>query len=129
MIDVVAYCARAAALDDPRFRPVTPEELSDIDIEISVLSPLEDIRPEEIVAGKHGLLVRRDRDRGVLLPQVAQQFNWSSERFLEETCAKAGLQPSAWKDPKTQIQAFTAQVFSEAELNIRCTKQGYSIST
>ena len=69
---------------------------------------------EAIEAGKHGLVVSQGRQRGVLLPQVATQFNWSPQRFLEETCVKAGLERDAWKDPATRVQAFTAEVFSEA---------------
>jgi AmmeMemoRadiSam system protein A len=111
---VVAHCARAAALDDSRFDPVTSAELSEIDIEVSVLSLLQDVALEAIEPGKHGLLVSRGMQRGVLLPQVASQFNWGAQRFLEETCVKAGLERDAWKDPATRIQAFTAEVFSEA---------------
>jgi uncharacterized protein len=130
LVHVVASCARAAALEDPRFSPLSQEDLGDIDIEISVLSPLKDIRSSEIVAGKHGLIVSRDSYRGVLLPQVAGQFNWTAQRFLEETCVKAGLDPSAWKDPETRIQAFTAEVFGESELSAsESPKPGYSIST
>jgi uncharacterized protein len=130
LVEVIAYCARAAALDDPRFAPVRPDEVPELDIEISVLSPLEDITPDKIVAGKHGLVVTRGWERGVLLPQVATEFNWSAEKFLEETCVKAGLGPDDWKDPETRIQAFTAEVFGESELNPRSFPQrGYSIST
>lgn len=130
LVHVIASSARAAALEDPRFAPLTSEELADIDIEISVLSPLSDISPGEIVAGKHGLLVSRGPNRGVLLPQVAGQFQWTAQRFLEETCVKAGLDPSAWKDSETRIQAFTAEVFGESELSANeLPKPGYSIST
>src|SRR5580693_9321166 len=111
---VVAHCARAAALDDSRFEPVGLAELSQIEIEVSVLSTLEDVTLEGIEAGKHGLVVSQGRQRGVLLPQVASQSNWGAQRFLEETCAKAGLERDAWKDPATRVQAFTAEVFSEA---------------
>jgi AmmeMemoRadiSam system protein A len=111
---VVAHCARAAALDDSRFDPVTSSELSEIDIEVSVLSALEDVALDAIEPGKHGLLVGRGMQRGVLLPQVASQFKWGAQRFLEETCVKAGLEHDAWKDPTTRVQAFTADVFSEA---------------
>jgi AMMECR1 domain-containing protein len=79
-----------------------------------VLSALEDVTLEAIEAGKHGLVVSQGRQRGVLLPQVASQFNWSGTRFLEETCVKAGLDREAWKDAATRVQAFTAEVFSEA---------------
>jgi len=113
LIDVVAYCARAAALSDPRFAPVLPDELLGIEIEISVLSPLETVVPAQIEAGRHGILVTRGRQRGVLLPQVASDFHWTAMRFLEETCEKAGLARDAWKDSGTRIEAFTAEVFSE----------------
>jgi uncharacterized protein len=130
LVHVVTYCAKAAALDDPRFSPLTREELVGIDIEISVLSPLEDMAPQNIICGRHGLLVSRHGNRGVLLPQVATQFNWTPDRFLEEACIKAGLNRSAWKDPQTRIKAFTAEVFSESELTAReLPKPGYSIST
>jgi AmmeMemoRadiSam system protein A len=111
---VVAHCARSAALHDSRFDPVTSAELSEVEIEVSVLSTLEDVTPEAIEAGKHGLVVSQGRQRGVLLPQVATQFHWNARRFLEETCVKAGLERDAWKDPVTRVQAFTAEVFSEA---------------
>src|SRR5271166_4980879 len=117
LIEVVAQCARSAALEDPRFSPVRPEEIAEIDIEISVLSPLEEITPEEIEAGKHGLVVSQGSQRGVLLPQVATQFSWTAERFHEETCMKAGFDRAVWKDPETRIQAFTAEVFSESALD------------
>lgn len=111
----VARCAVSAALEDPRFEPVRPEEVADIEIEISILSPLAPIQPGEIEVGKHGLLVTRARLRGLLLPQVATQYHWSRERFLEEACRKAGLERDAWKDPATRVEAFTAEVFSEAD--------------
>jgi AmmeMemoRadiSam system protein A len=115
LVDVVACCAKAVASEDPRFPRVIPEELAGIEIEISVLSGLIDARPEEIEIGKHGLLVSNGLRRGVLLPQVATQFHWNPMRFLEATCEKAGLTPDAWKNPETQVQSFTAEVFSEAE--------------
>jgi AmmeMemoRadiSam system protein A len=114
LAEVVAHCARSAALHDSRFDPVTSAELSEIEIEVSVLSALEAVTLEAIEAGKHGLVVSQGRHRGVLLPQVASQFNWGAQRFLEETCVKAGLEREAWKDPATRVQAFTAEVFSEA---------------
>ncbi|HWW50490.1 MAG TPA: AmmeMemoRadiSam system protein A [Verrucomicrobiae bacterium] len=118
LISVVAQSARAAALEDPRFSPVRPSELAEIEIELSVLSPMEDIEPRWIEAGKHGLMVSKDSRRGVLLPQVAREFRWTAERLLEETCVKAGLGRDAWKDPSTRIQAFAAEAFSESTLRI-----------
>ena len=131
--EVVAYSARAAALEDPRFQPVQPDELTEIEIELSILSPPEPVAPEQVEAGRHGLIVSRGLQRGVLLPQVATEQRWGGLRFLEETCAKAGLERDAWADPQTQILAFTAQVFRESEIleNVewQAVKQGYSSST
>jgi AmmeMemoRadiSam system protein A len=108
----VGECTVAAALHDPRFDPVTPEELPSLHLEISVLSPLVEITPDEVEVGRHGLLISRGGRRGVLLPQVAVEWKWSREQFLEETCLKAGLPPDAWRHG-ARIQAFTAQVFGE----------------
>jgi AmmeMemoRadiSam system protein A len=108
----VRECAVAAALRDPRFPPVTTEELATLRLEISILSPLVDIAPERVEVGRHGLLISRGAYRGLLLPQVAVEWKWNRERFLEETCRKAGLPPDAWRRG-ARIQAFTAQVFEE----------------
>lgn len=109
--DVVARSAINAALYDSRFSPATAEEVATLEIEISVLTVPERIRPEDIVAGRHGLLVVRGTSRGLLLPQVATERNWSSRRLLEETCVKAGLVRDAWRDPFMEIFGFTAEVF------------------
>src|ERR1017187_6618013 len=114
LAEVVARAAINAALHDPRFPAVAPEEIASLEIELSVLSPLASIAPESIVAGQHGLMVARERCRGVLLPQVATERGWSGQRLLEETCVKAGLPRDAWRDPKTQILGFTVDRFPEA---------------
>ncbi len=131
---VVAESAASAALNDPRFRPVRENELTGIQIELSVLSSPEDVTPSEIETGKHGLIVSRGWQRGVLLPQVAAERGWDAQRFLEETCAKAGLEPDAWKNPETRIQAFTAEVFGEEDFPTSAAgsaadRSGYSSST
>ncbi len=108
----VAEAARAAALEDPRFPPVTPAETPQLKIEISVLSPLQPIRPEEVIVGQHGLVVTQGNRRGLLLPQVPVEWNWDCETFLAQTCMKAGLPPDAWQHG-AQLQAFTAEVFGE----------------
>ena len=113
LYQAVMECAVAAALRDPRFDPVEPEELSALRIEISVLSPLGDIAPEAVEVGRHGLMITRGARRGLLLPQVAVEWKWDREEFLEETCLKAGLSPDAWQHG-ARTQAFTAQVFSES---------------
>jgi AmmeMemoRadiSam system protein A len=108
----VRECAVWAAVQDPRFRPVTMGEAGGLNVEISVLSPLADIAPEDIEVGRHGLVISRGAHRGLLLPQVAVLWKWDREKFLEETCRKAGLPPDAWQQG-AGIQAFTAQVFEE----------------
>jgi uncharacterized protein (TIGR00296 family) len=103
-----------AAVGDPRFPPVTSDELKDIKIDISALSPLEAIKDvNKIEVGKHGIIIRRGFYSGLLLPQVATEYGWDRETFLAHTCQKAGLPPNAWKDKTTEIQIFSAEVFSE----------------
>ncbi|MEI8181445.1 MAG: AmmeMemoRadiSam system protein A [Desulfomonile sp.] len=102
----------AAAFRDPRFRSVSAEELPYLELEISVLTPLEKIEnPEEIQVGVHGIMVRNGPRSGVLLPQVATERNWDRITFLEETCRKAGLPKDAWKEDETRIYVFSADVF------------------
>lgn len=115
LADVVAYCAAAAATEDPRFSRLVGDELPELEIEISVLSGVQRARPEDVEAGLHGLVITREGRRGVLLPQVAREHRWPVERFLEETCRKAGLDANAWKDPETRVEIFTAETFSEAD--------------
>jgi uncharacterized protein len=115
LAEVVAQCAIGAALRDMRFRPMEPPELHRMSVEISVLSELRPLAPDALEAGTHGVLVCRGERRGLLLPQVAAERGWSIERFLEETCRKASLEPGAWRDPETQILGFTAEVFSEID--------------
>jgi AmmeMemoRadiSam system protein A len=112
---VVAHCARGAALEDPRFAPVTPAELPELQIEISVLSAPFRIAASQVNVGEHGLIITRGNYRGVLLPRVASEHGWTAERLLDETSIKAGLPRDAWRDVNTRIEAFTAEVFSEAD--------------
>lgn len=108
---VVAEVARAAAVDDPRFLPIAPEELEGTEIEVSVLGALRPISgPSEIRIGMDGLLIRKGARSGLLLPQVAVELRLDAERFLEETCLKAGLDRAAWRDG-ADILAFDAEVF------------------
>jgi AmmeMemoRadiSam system protein A len=116
LVKVVAHCAAAAATEDPRFTPVASEEIPTLEIELSILSRPGPVRFEEIDIGTHGLIATRGGRRGLLLPQVADEHNWPVERFLEETCLKAGLGPYDWKQPDTRIEAFTAEVFCERDL-------------
>lgn len=113
LLQTVREMAAAAAFQDPRFRPLQAEELADLEIEISVLSPMRLIKStDEIEVGKHGLYIVRGSNRGLLLPQVATQYHWDRTAFLEQTCGKAGLPPDAWQDPNTKIFVFSAEIFA-----------------
>jgi uncharacterized protein len=112
--EAIIRCAAGAALEDPRFAPMRPEQLDELRVEISLLSPLEPIAPESIEIGRHGLLVRLHAQRGLLLPQVAIEHRLTREQFLEETCRKAGLSREAWRDPQALLFGFTCEVFSES---------------
>jgi AmmeMemoRadiSam system protein A len=116
VVEQVAEMAEAAATRDPRFSPVSQAEINDLDIEMSVLTPPRTVESvDEIVVGKHGLVVSQGYRRGVLLPQVATEYGWDKETFLRHTCHKAGLPQDAWTDENTTIQVFTAEVFGEKE--------------
>jgi AmmeMemoRadiSam system protein B/AmmeMemoRadiSam system protein A len=106
--------AVAAATEDPRFDPVRAEELADIDIEVSVLTPPRPVKDvSEIRVGRDGLILRNGFRQGLLLPQVADEYGWDVPTFLDQTCRKAGLPAGAWKDPATEILSFQAIVFHE----------------
>ncbi|HEX6087603.1 MAG TPA: AmmeMemoRadiSam system protein A [Thermoanaerobaculia bacterium] len=103
-----------AAFRDPRFHPVTPEELPSLHIEISVMSPIVGVSDvAEIEVGRDGLIIRRGGRAGLLLPQVATQYGWDRETFLRQTCVKAGLPPDSWHDSACRIERFSAEVFGE----------------
>ena len=117
LVNTVQEMAVAAASHDPRFPPVSPAELAEPDVEISVLSPLRPVKDvSEIQVGTHGIYIVSPRGRGVLLPQVATEYGWDRETFLQHTCLKAGLNPDCWKDPDVEILVFTAEVFGEKDL-------------
>jgi len=108
----VKEMAVQAAFADPRFSPLNPDELAELDLEISVLTPLERIDdPSQIEIGKHGLLIRKKSHSGLLLPQVATEHGWDPYQFLEWTCRKASLPPEAWRDSETEIFVFSADIF------------------
>jgi AmmeMemoRadiSam system protein A len=108
----IAATAVAAAFEDPRFDPVTAEEAPELKVEISVMSPIFPISPEQVEIGKHGLIVSFEARRGLLLPQVPIEHGWDVETFLNETCHKAWLPRDAWRHG-AQLEAFTAEVFAE----------------
>jgi AmmeMemoRadiSam system protein A len=104
--------AEQAAFHDPRFPPVRSDELEDLKIEISVLTPLKKIDSEDdIEIGKHGIVIVRYSSVGLLLPQVATEYGWDRTEFLENCCLKAGLARESWKDKQTEIYIFSADVF------------------
>jgi AmmeMemoRadiSam system protein A len=110
----VVQSAINAAFRDPRFYPLAPDELAKIHLEISVMGPIEKVTDvNDIEVGRDGLIISRGRSAGLLLPQVATDYGWDRETFLEQTCVKAGLPRNAWREPGTTIEKFSAEVFGE----------------
>ena len=117
LYQLVNEMARASALEDPRFLGdrITPEEAPQLELEISVLGPMQRIAdPLALELGKHGIYIRQGSASGCFLPQVATETGWSKEEFLSNCCShKAGLPPQAWRDPATEISIFTAEIITE----------------
>lgn len=115
LVETVARMARSAALDDPRFDPVTAGEEPRISIEISVMSPIAPVPDLGLIeVGRHGLVVEQGGRRGLLLPQVPGDWGWDREEFLAHTCMKAGLPADAYKKG-AKVSWFEAEVFGEEE--------------
>jgi AmmeMemoRadiSam system protein A len=113
----VSQSAVNAAFRDPRFHPLRSDELAGIHVEISVMGPIgKVVEVEEIVVGRDGLIIRRGGYAGLLLPQVATEYGWDRETFLQQTCYKAGLPRNSWREAGTSIEKFAAEVFGEKEL-------------
>jgi len=119
LVEATIKAAIYAAVEDPRFPPVTLDEMDSITVEVSVLTPPELIegppeeRPRKIKVGRDGLIVEKGIHSGLLLPQVPIEWGWDEEEFLAETCWKAGLPPDCWLDPDTKVYRFTAEIFEE----------------
>jgi len=115
LIELVGQMAKSSATGDPRFfaDPITADELGQLDVEISVLSPLEKTdEPLSLRLGVDGIYIKKGRASGCFLPQVATETGWSKEEFLSYCCAhKAGLAPDAWQEPETEVYLFTADIF------------------
>lgn len=111
--EAVVYVARAAALEDHRFPPLTEGELPGVDIEISRLSPLAPVFSQQVRPGSHGVCLRCDERSAVFLPQVATHYGWDRQMLLSELCRKAMLPPDAWRRPDARLEVFTAEVFSD----------------
>jgi uncharacterized protein len=115
--ETIIHCAISAAFRDPRFPPLTKDEYLGVRLEISVLSLFERrADPAEVIPGVHGVLITHNMRRGLLLPQVAIEYEWDRETFLMYACRKAGLSDDVWKHPATIVETFTAEVFGETDL-------------
>jgi hypothetical protein len=121
LVEAVNDVADAAAFEDPRFPRLTQKELREIVVEVSVLTPPERVKAEKpeqypsmIRIGVDGLIVKRGGRSGLLLPQVATEWEWDSEEFLSQCCVKAGLPPDSWLLPSTEVSRFQAIIFAES---------------
>jgi AmmeMemoRadiSam system protein A len=112
LYQTVIETAQSAAFEDPRFVPVSLSEAPGLKVSLSILSPVTPIRAEDVVVGRHGLIISQGVHRGLLLPQVPVEHGWDRVTFLEQTCRKAGLSLNAWKSGAS-LEAFTAEVFSD----------------
>ncbi len=114
--ETIAHAAQAAAFQDPRFPPLPQDELDEVQIEISLLHPLQILQsPEEIEIGEDGVMIRLGEKHGLLLPQVASKRHWEGHTFLQHVCRKADLPPDAWQNPQAELFRFRAEIFSDAE--------------
>lgn len=113
LVESVVHMTVASAVDDPRFAPVTPAEVPGLHIEISALTLPVPVRPEQVVVGRHGLIVSAGRAAGLLLPQVPLEYGWGREQFLQAVCEKAGLPRHAWRVAGVRLEAFEAEVWEE----------------
>lgn len=115
LVEAVRHAAVCATREDPRFPPIEPHELADLQIEVSILSPPTPMTClDDLELGRHGIIVQRATQRGLFLPQVATTHGMDKETFLSRCCSeKAGLPPDAWHDPETEVLLFTAEVFHD----------------
>ncbi|MBU7018791.1 MAG: TIGR00296 family protein [Theionarchaea archaeon] len=115
LIDALLDSSVSAAVRDPRFPPVSAEEMKDIDVEVTVLTKPEEIVPDprNVTIGEDGLIIEKGVFKGILLPQVPVEWEWDAEEFLCQACMKAGLPPDCWLDKDTIVYKFQGQVFSE----------------
>jgi len=111
--ETIAEMALASAFSDPRFPQLNQDELPEIEIEITVLSPLKEARADEVEIGLHGVVITKGANKGLLLPQVATEYQMDRETFLAHTCLKAGLHKNAWQEKGVKIEIFTGMVFAE----------------
>jgi AmmeMemoRadiSam system protein A len=113
LVASVIHMTVASAVDDPRFAAVTQREVPGLHIEISALTPAVSVRPDEVLVGRHGLIVSAGHVAGLLLPQVPLEYGWDREQFLQAVCEKAGLPGNAWRAAGVRLEAFEAEVWEE----------------
>jgi uncharacterized protein len=113
--ELLPAVARSAAFADPRFPPLSRHEFSAVRIEVSLLTPPAPADPSAVEVGRHGVIVSSRGRRGLLLPQVPTEYGWTREEFLTHVCLKASLAPDAWRDEKTTLLVFEAEVFAEED--------------
>ena len=113
LVESIERMAVASGTDDPRFPPITKSELPNLTLEISALTPMSSIKPEDVEVGRHGLMISKGHLSGLLLPQVPIEQGWDRVDFLRGLCAKAGLPRDAWQDPDVQLRSFEAEVWGE----------------
>jgi AmmeMemoRadiSam system protein A len=116
LAETVAKMAASAASEDPRFRAIEARDVGDLEISVSVLDPPRRLSdPTRVDVGREGLVVKMGWNRGTLLPKVAVEHGWDAEMFLRHTCLKAGLPPTAWREPGCEVEAFEAEEFGEVQ--------------
>ena len=112
--EAVRTVAVDAALRDPRFPLIQPEELDEVRVKMSVLSPLVPLeRPEGLEVGRHGLLIRKGWAGGLLLPEVPVRYGWDPHTYLGQVCRKANLPEDAWRDPEARLWVFETEEFGQ----------------
>ena len=128
--DAIIDSAIAAATEDPRFSPVSIDELNKIVFEITVLSSPTEVNVEKyeeylsmIKVGRDGLIIENRNNSGLLLPQVPKEYGWNTEEFLEHTCEKAGLDKNSWKDQDTKVSKFEGMIFKEESPNGKIVRE------
>lgn len=133
LIKALRSAALSAAVDDPRFKPVSSREMDKIVVEVSLLTPPEHVKvskpqdyPNNIIVGRDGLIAELGHARGLLLPQVPVEWGWNETEFLEQVCWKAGLTPDSWLDPAFRLFRFGAEIFSEKKPRGEITKKELS---
>ena len=119
--EALVEAAICSGLSDPRFPPIRKEELNSLSLEVTILSPPKRLdcppqdRPDHVIVGKHGLIVKKRDMGGLLLPQVAEEYGWNSREFLSQTCQKAGLPTDCWQRPEAELYTFEGQIFHDKE--------------